>query len=170
MVPIEEAMHGNDSGQTKSPKLPQEPSAAQAAKVSPTNSPILNSSSSSSSGEISGGKWLVTIIDFFNDHFAWVPNNWHWSKLKPVIRCAVTAWISLVLFVIPAFERALGQVSNLRFILFSDLDVGRRPAFSFSLVGCPVHCAKSQLLIVTNQLLFCRLRVTHSCQCLNVKH
>ncbi|KIY44983.1 hypothetical protein FISHEDRAFT_50366 [Fistulina hepatica ATCC 64428] len=32
----------------------------------------------------------------------WIPANWTWSKIKPVIRCAVAAWIAAVLFVIPA--------------------------------------------------------------------
>jgi len=41
----------------------------------------------------------------------WVPANLTYPKLKPAIRSAVAAWVSLVLFVIPAFERAMGQAS-----------------------------------------------------------
>lgn len=40
----------------------------------------------------------------------WIPANWNWSKLKPVIRCAIAAWISAVLFVIPTVENVMGQV------------------------------------------------------------
>ncbi|KAG7440516.1 uncharacterized protein BT62DRAFT_910398 [Guyanagaster necrorhizus] len=42
----------------------------------------------------------------------WIPANWNWPKVKPVIRCAVAAWISTVLFVLPAVERFMGQVSS----------------------------------------------------------
>ena len=43
-------------------------------------------------------------------HFQWVfPNN-TWSKWKPVIRCALAAWIGAIIFVVPASEKAMGQV------------------------------------------------------------
>ncbi len=42
----------------------------------------------------------------------WIPANWSWPKVKPVIRCAVAAWLSTVLFVIPPVERFMGQVST----------------------------------------------------------
>ena len=32
-------------------------------------------------------------------HTQWIVKNWDWSKLKPVIRCAVVAWVTVVLFV-----------------------------------------------------------------------
>ncbi|KAH7888067.1 hypothetical protein F5I97DRAFT_1806524 [Phlebopus sp. FC_14] len=43
----------------------------------------------------------------------WIPMNWTWSKWKPVIRSALTAWISLVIFIIPQTETILGQASFL---------------------------------------------------------
>ncbi|TFK66336.1 hypothetical protein BDN72DRAFT_880366 [Pluteus cervinus] len=43
----------------------------------------------------------------------WIPANWKWSKIKLVLRCALAAWISAVLFVIPALENIMGQASFL---------------------------------------------------------
>lgn len=43
----------------------------------------------------------------------WIPKNWTWTKVKPVIRCAVAAWVSSVLFIIPAVEIYMGQVGVL---------------------------------------------------------
>jgi hypothetical protein len=43
---------------------------------------------------------------------AWIPANSSWSKLKPVIRCSLAAWVSLVLMVISAVSRPLGQAST----------------------------------------------------------
>jgi len=40
----------------------------------------------------------------------WIPRNWTWSKLKPVIRCSIVAWVSSVLFIIPRVEFLMGQV------------------------------------------------------------
>ena len=42
----------------------------------------------------------------------WIPSNWTWSKLKPVIRSALSQWISLVLVVINPSLRAMGQVRD----------------------------------------------------------
>ena len=42
---------------------------------------------------------------------AWIPQNLTWSKLKPVIRCSLAAWVSLVLMIIGPVARSLGQVS-----------------------------------------------------------
>jgi len=41
----------------------------------------------------------------------WIPANWSWSKWKPVIRSALAAWISLLLFLIPTTLNVMGQVS-----------------------------------------------------------
>jgi hypothetical protein len=41
----------------------------------------------------------------------WIPANCTWSKVKPVIRCAVAAWIATILFVIPRVEIFMGQVN-----------------------------------------------------------
>ncbi|KAF7419671.1 hypothetical protein PC9H_002263 [Pleurotus ostreatus] len=43
----------------------------------------------------------------------WIPANWTWSKIKPVIRCAAAAWICTVLFLIPRVEIFMGQASFL---------------------------------------------------------
>ena len=43
---------------------------------------------------------------------AWIPANFTWPKLKPVIRCALTAWVSVVLMIIGPVSRSLGQVST----------------------------------------------------------
>lgn len=43
---------------------------------------------------------------------AWVPANFTWSKLKPVIRCAVVCWVSAVLMIIPRTSNLMGQVSS----------------------------------------------------------
>jgi hypothetical protein len=42
---------------------------------------------------------------------AWIPQNLTWSKLKPVIRCSLVAWVSVVLMIIGPVSRSLGQVS-----------------------------------------------------------
>ena len=41
----------------------------------------------------------------------WIPANWSWSKWKPVLRSALAAWISLLLFLIPTTLNVMGQVS-----------------------------------------------------------
>lgn len=43
---------------------------------------------------------------------AWIPQNTTWSKLKPVIRCSLTAWVSVVLMILGPVSRPLGQVST----------------------------------------------------------
>ena len=45
-------------------------------------------------------------------HFAWIAPNNIWSKWKPVIRCALAAWISGILFIVPTTENAMGQVCS----------------------------------------------------------
>ena len=44
--------------------------------------------------------------------FGWIPANFTWSKLKPVIRCAVVCWVSGVLMIIPRTSNMMGQVSH----------------------------------------------------------
>lgn len=107
----------------------------QAAKI-PTDPPSPSSpASSTSSVETPAIAWLIPVIDCYNSHFAWVSNNNNWSKVKPVIRCAVAAWISSVLFLIPAFELAVGQVSDTSILRSNPLTQAERRAFSSSLVG-----------------------------------
>ncbi|KAG6878663.1 hypothetical protein C0992_007731 [Termitomyces sp. T32_za158] len=43
----------------------------------------------------------------------WIPTNFKYSKLRPVIRSAVAAWLALVLFVIPSVQIFFGQASFL---------------------------------------------------------
>ena len=40
----------------------------------------------------------------------WIPANWKWSNIKVVLRCAIAAWLAVVLFVIPRVELYMGQV------------------------------------------------------------
>ncbi|KAF7311484.1 hypothetical protein MKEN_01050700 [Mycena kentingensis (nom. inval.)] len=46
----------------------------------------------------------------------WVEENFTWAHVKPTIRCAVAAWLSTVLFLIPRVEVVLGQASFLMLI------------------------------------------------------
>ncbi|ESK92525.1 hypothetical protein Moror_4433 [Moniliophthora roreri MCA 2997] len=43
----------------------------------------------------------------------WILANWTWSKIKVALRCAVAAWLSVVLFVIPSVEKYMGQAAFL---------------------------------------------------------
>ncbi|KAL0581273.1 hypothetical protein V5O48_000756 [Marasmius crinis-equi] len=43
----------------------------------------------------------------------WIPNNWKWSNIKVALRCAVAAWLALLLFVIPTIEVYMGQAAFL---------------------------------------------------------
>ena len=51
---------------------------------------------------------------------AWIPANLTWSKLKPVIRCSLTAWVSVVLMITRPVSRSLGQVSSSTHLARSD--------------------------------------------------
>lgn len=46
-------------------------------------------------------------------NFLWIPANWTWSKLKPVIRCALAGWVSVLLMVIQPVLRTMGQAGFL---------------------------------------------------------
>lgn len=67
------------------------------------------------SGFVLNLKWLAehSPIDF-----AWVPNNWTWSKIKPVIRNAINGWLAVILLVIPSVEKAMGQVRVMLIVMF----------------------------------------------------
>ena len=45
-------------------------------------------------------------------HFQWVSPNNTWSKWKPVIRCALAAWIGAIIFIVPTSETTMGQVNK----------------------------------------------------------
>ena len=55
-------------------------------------------------------------------NLGWIPANLTWSKLKPVIRCAVVCWVSTLLLIIGPTGRVFGMVS--RYIY--DCDLWRR--------------------------------------------
>ena len=139
----------------------------QAAKI-PTDPPSPSSpTSSTSSVETPATAWLIPVIDFYNSHFAWVSNNSNWSKVKPVIRCAVAAWVSAVLFLIPAFELAVGQVSGTFLLPPNYLMRNRRRAFLSSSV-C-TSAASETSTKSRNQLHFYHPRAIHSCLLSNAK-
>lgn len=75
---------------------------------------VPESSSAKSTSKKPLGGWLRT---WTADHTQWIVKHWNWSKLKPVIRSAVVAWVAVVLFVIPAVEVFLGQVRCLLALL-----------------------------------------------------
>ena len=56
-------------------------------------------------------EFFLSLSSKIKMHLEWVPANLTYPKLKPAIRSAVAAWVCVVLFVIPAFERAMGQAS-----------------------------------------------------------
>ena len=56
-------------------------------------------------------EFFLLISSKIKMHLEWVPANLTYPKLKPAIQSAVAAWVCMVLFVIPAFERAMGQAS-----------------------------------------------------------
>ncbi|KAF8911493.1 hypothetical protein CPB84DRAFT_1671782 [Gymnopilus junonius] len=58
-------------------------------------------------------RWTVPLKSYLSSNYAWIPQNWTWSKIKPVIRCALAGWISLVLFVIPKVELMMGSAGFL---------------------------------------------------------
>jgi hypothetical protein len=55
-----------------------------------------------------GNFWSSVLPDF-----KWIPQNSSWSHWKPVIRCALAAWICGLLFIIPKTENAMGQVCSI---------------------------------------------------------
>ncbi|KAI0641257.1 hypothetical protein C8Q79DRAFT_919931 [Trametes meyenii] len=57
---------------------------------------------------------------------AWIPASFTWSKLKPVIRCAVVCFVSTVLMVIPRVYNLMGQGSFL-ILISSFLDAPHDP-------------------------------------------
>ncbi|KIP04314.1 hypothetical protein PHLGIDRAFT_493842 [Phlebiopsis gigantea 11061_1 CR5-6] len=59
---------------------------------------------------LSFAQWLVKYSPV---DLKWIPANWAWSKVKPVIRCAIVAWISILFVIIPKTEVTLGTASFL---------------------------------------------------------
>ncbi|KAI0271253.1 hypothetical protein BC834DRAFT_432593 [Gloeopeniophorella convolvens] len=59
-------------------------------------------------------RWRRAVLDFeLPTSLRWIQDNWTWAKWKPAIRCAVSAWASLVLLVVNPSLRAMGQASFL---------------------------------------------------------
>lgn len=87
---------------------------------------------SKSSGE-SLRAWLAGLGFLFLFDFSWMTKNMEFAKLKPVLRSAVGAWVSLLLIIIYPSEKFMGQVSGTP---ASDQQFGSdshaRPALSFS--------------------------------------
>ncbi|KAJ6463830.1 hypothetical protein C8R47DRAFT_1156945 [Mycena vitilis] len=73
-----------------------------------------SSDSSSSTTDSKRLIWTSNALDSLTwpSSLQWVPENFTWAKVKPTIRSAVAAWLSLVLFVIPKVEVFLGQVTS----------------------------------------------------------
>ena len=46
------------------------------------------------------------------EYLEWIPANWTWAKFKPVIRCAVAAWIATIFFIIPQVQNFMGQARH----------------------------------------------------------
>ncbi|GJE89275.1 aromatic acid exporter family member 2 domain-containing protein [Phanerochaete sordida] len=59
---------------------------------------------------LSVGQWILKRSPI---NLQWIPANFTWSKLKPVLRSALQGWISVLFFTIPRLERMLGQASFL---------------------------------------------------------
>lgn len=61
----------------------------------------------------SSGRWIRVFKRPWKmpQFLQWIPANFTWERLKPVIRCAIAGWIAVVLFVIPAVSNLMGQVS-----------------------------------------------------------
>lgn len=53
---------------------------------------------------------LARVLDVIPIDLQWIPSNWSYSKMKPVIRSAIMGWVSIVLLIIPRVEQAMGQV------------------------------------------------------------
>lgn len=65
---------------------------------------------------LSVGQWILQNSPV---NLQWIPTNLSWSKFKPVLRSALTAWISVLFFIIPKLERTLGSVCRpLQFVFF----------------------------------------------------
>ncbi|KAF5391062.1 hypothetical protein D9757_003093 [Collybiopsis confluens] len=57
-----------------------------------------------------------TLQWYWPSYLAWIPSNWTWEKIRLAIRCAVAAWVSSLLFIIPTVQVWIGQASFLLLI------------------------------------------------------
>ncbi|KIM37523.1 hypothetical protein M413DRAFT_76838 [Hebeloma cylindrosporum] len=84
-----------------------------------SSNPLNDSSPDAQAGPPSKRKWRwypeLSPAFYSKLHMEWVRPNLSYPKLRPVIRSAVTAWVCVLLFVFPAFERKMGSAS---FVIF----------------------------------------------------
>lgn len=61
-----------------------------------------------------GTAWSTGMARASPVHFSCVPAHLTWSKLKPVIRCAIVrCWVFALLMIIPRTSNLMGQASNI---------------------------------------------------------
>lgn len=53
---------------------------------------------------------------------AWIPANSTWSHLKPVIRCALMAWVSIMFTILNEVAHPLGQVGVQHLVALTETD------------------------------------------------
>jgi hypothetical protein len=87
------------------------PQADRAGSIGSSNKNHELSSNSTQGGTQKEKRFFVVDELEIPSSLQWIPSNCTWSKIKPVIRCAVAAWVSAVLFVIPRVEAFMGQVN-----------------------------------------------------------
>ncbi|KAJ3712876.1 hypothetical protein C8R42DRAFT_727627 [Lentinula raphanica] len=76
-----------------------------------------DSTSSVEKAKISLDKTRSTRIQLsWPSYLAWIPTNWSWVKIRLALRCAVAAWVSSLLFIIPTVQVWIGQASFLLLI------------------------------------------------------
>ncbi|KZT00914.1 uncharacterized protein LAESUDRAFT_523085 [Laetiporus sulphureus 93-53] len=66
------------------------------------------------------------VVKNFPLDLQWIPNNWTWSKWKPVIRSAILGWLSILFMVITRLEEVTGQATFL-ILISAFLDPPRDP-------------------------------------------
>ncbi|KAJ3784989.1 hypothetical protein GGU10DRAFT_293088 [Lentinula aff. detonsa] len=74
------------------------------------------SSSSVNKTKIIDKKRAMTSKWQWPSFLAWIPANWLWLKIRLALRCAIAAWVSSVLFIIPTVQVWIGQASFLLLI------------------------------------------------------
>ena len=80
------------------------------------------------------------VIQVLPVDLSWIPPNLTWSKIKPVIRCAVVCWVSALLMIIGPTARLMGSVSSIFmrvYALHSPYSPLTRGKLSFRTHPCP---------------------------------
>lgn len=74
--------------------------------------------------------WLHNpVINTLLIDLKWIPANWTWSKLKPVIRGTIVAFVSVLLLVISRAEHAIGNVGRGHFVFLFSPDIFVQASF-----------------------------------------